>query len=142
MNHISQISYTTDSGTILPERQWHEQLTITPTQITLKRHGRAENSTINAGTWEFAADTPQVRELFAQLATINWATIKRVEPADPPDGGGAESYTIVYANNQSYTLTYDPGVTYTHDQLIVKPIQAFIRRLTLPAAAVNRYGAK
>ena len=142
MHHISQISYTNDSGTILPERQWHEQLTITPAKLTLRRHGRAENSAINAGTWEFATDTPQIRALFAQLATVNWATIKRVEPADPPDGGGTESYTIVYANNQSYTLTYDPGVTYTHDQLIVKPIQAFIRRLTLPAAAVNRYGAK
>lgn len=139
MNDISQVTYTSDSGTILPELQWREQIIITKNKVSLTRNGRTADTQVNAGTWEFAVDGPKVTALFAQLETINCATIKRMEPDDLPDGGGTESYTIVYAGDQECSLVYDPGTTYTDGILIVKPVEAFIRNLTLPVGAANRY---
>ena len=39
MNDISQISYTSDSGMILPELQWHEEIIITKNKVSLIRNG-------------------------------------------------------------------------------------------------------
>ncbi len=139
MNDISQVSYTADSGTILPELQWHEQIIITKKKVSLTRNGRTADTKVNAGAWEFAVDEPKVTALFAQLEAIDRASIKRVEPDDPPDGGGTESYTIVYAGDQEFSLVYDPGTTYTNAMLIVEPVEAFIQSLTLPADASSRY---
>lgn len=139
MNDISQVSYTSDSGTILPELQWHEQIIITKNKVSLTRNGRAADTKVNTGVWEFVVDEPKVTALFAQLTAVNRAAIKRVEPDDPPDGGGTESYTIIYAGDQEFSLVYDPGTTYTNGGLIVEPVEAFIQSLTLPAEAASRY---
>jgi hypothetical protein len=97
------------------------------------------DTAVNAGTWETAVDAEATRALFAQLAAVDCTAIRRVEPDDPPDGGGAESFEIVYANGKKCVLTYDPGVTYTDGALIVAPIRAFVRGLALPAGAAPRY---
>ena len=76
--------------------------------------------------------------LFDQLGAVDCARLKRIEPDDPPDGGGVESFEIVYANGKKCILTYDAGVTYTDGALIVAPIRAFVRGLTLPADAAPR----
>jgi hypothetical protein len=139
MNDISQVSYASDAGTILPELQWHDQIIITKSKVSLTRNGRVANTKINAGTWEFASDEQKVTAFFEQLEAIDCSTIKRLEPADPPDGGGTESYTIVYASGKKFSLVYDPGTTYTNDKLLVKPIDRFIQSLSLPAEAASRY---
>ena len=139
MNDISQVSYASDAGTILPELQWHEQIIITKSKVSLTRNGRVANTKINAGTWEFASDEQKVTAFFEQLEAIDCSTIKRLEPDDPPDGGGTESYTIVYARGKEFSLVYDPGTTYTNDELLVKPIEMFIQSLSLPAEAASRY---
>ena len=77
--------------------------------------------------------------LFAQLGAVDCARLKQIEPDDPPDGGGAESFEIVYANGSKCVLTYDAGVTYTDGARIVAPIQAFVLGLALPADAAPRY---
>lgn len=139
MDDVSQVSYTSDAGTILPELQWHEQIIITKSKVLLTRNGRVANTRINAGRWEFAADEHKVAALFAQLETINCATIKRIEPDDPPDGGGARSYIFLYGRNKTFSLMYDPGTTYTNGELLVRPVESFIQSLNLPAAAASRY---
>ncbi len=139
MNEITQITYTSEAGTILPELQWHEQISITRSKVSLTRNGRVANTEVNAGSWEVAADERQVLALFEQLAKIDCAAIKRVAPDDPPDGGDTVNYTIVFARGKACSLVYDPGTTYTDGELLVTPIQAFIRSLVLPADAAPRY---
>lgn len=139
---ISQITYAIDSGTILPELQWHEQFVITRNQVTLSRNGRVPGSEVNAGTWTFPADGSQVKALFRQLEGVNGSRIKRVEPDDPPEGGYTESYTILYSNGKTHSLWYDPGTTYAGGEIIVKPVKAFIQGLVLPATATSRHKAE
>jgi hypothetical protein len=67
MKDISQVSYTSESGTILPELQWYEQIVITSNKVTLIRNGKTTNTEINAGTWEFAVDEQKVTAFFEQL---------------------------------------------------------------------------
>ena len=69
MNYITQVSYTSDAGTILPELQWHEQIVITESKDSLTRNSRATDTQINAGSWEIPVDTQRVVALFEQLAT-------------------------------------------------------------------------
>ena len=139
MHDVTQVSYTSAAGTILPELQWHEQIVITKSKVSLTRNGRVADTRINAGSWEIPVDAQKIAQLFEQLATVDCATIKRVVPDDVPDGGGTESYTIAYVRGKECSLVYDPGTTYTNGELVVKPIQAFTRSLVLPADAVPRY---
>jgi hypothetical protein len=139
MNDITQVSYTSDAGTILPELQWHEQIIITKGKVSLARNGRVADTRINAGNWEIPVDAEHVQALFEQLATVDCSVIKRVAPDDLPDGGSAESYTIAYALGKKCSLEYAPGTTYTNGEMVVKPIEAFIQSLNLPADAASRY---
>lgn len=139
MNNITQISYTSDSGPVLPELQWYEQIVITKNQVSLTRNGKVENSEINAGSWNFAVDEQKVTALFEQLEGVDCSTIKRVEPDVSPDGGHTESYTIVYSNNETCSLIYDPGTTYTNGNLLVSPIKIFMHNISFPAEASSRY---
>jgi hypothetical protein len=139
MNDITQIIYTSDSGTILPELQWHEVVVITKDEVSLARNGRVENSEINSGVWKFPVDEQRTAALFAQLRSVDCSKIKKVEPDIIPDGGGTESFTIVYTDNQKCSLIYDPGIIYTNGQLIKKPIEEFIQNLAFPSGVENRY---
>ncbi len=139
MREVTEIIYTSDAGTILPELQWHEQISITRQAVTLARNGRAAESRVNAGRWAFAADARGVDALFKQLEAVDCASIKRSEPADPPDGGHTERYTVVFGRGKRCELIYDPGVTYAGGEAIVGPVAAFIRGQALPAGAGNRY---
>jgi hypothetical protein len=139
MEDISQVSYTSESGTILPELQWYEEIVITRDKVTLARNGKAGDTEVNAGTWEFAVDEQKVTAFFEQLEAIDCSSIKEVEPDEPTDGGGTETYSIVYAGDKTFYLWYGQGTTYTDGMLIVKPIDAFIESLALPAAATNPY---
>jgi hypothetical protein len=47
MNNVTQVSYTSDSGTILPELQWHEEIVITKSKVSLTRNGRVADTQIN-----------------------------------------------------------------------------------------------
>jgi hypothetical protein len=139
MTDISQIVYTSDAGTILPELQWHEQIVIAQDKVCLTRNGRAENTKVNAGTWEIAVDEQEVAELFRQLEAVDRSAIQQIKPEDAPVGGDTESYTITYAGGKTFSWVYDPGPTYTSGELIVQPVQAFIQSLDLPADAASRY---
>lgn len=139
MNRISQITYALSSGPILPELQFHEELVITRSTVTLSRNGRAAGSMINAGTWAVPADGVKLAALFRQLETVNCAKLRRIEPADPPDGGHSEGYTLLYSNGKTCALLYDPGVTYSGGELVVKPVQAFIQGLSLPAGVASQH---
>jgi hypothetical protein len=139
VNEIAQITYTSTAGPILPELQWHEEIVIMPEKVVLSRNGRVEESEVNAGSWEVAVDAEAVATLFEQLSAVDCATIKRVEPDDPPDGGHSESYRITYASGIPCSLDYDPGATYTNGELIVEPIRVFLANLDLPASATTRH---
>jgi hypothetical protein len=139
MNAIAEVTYTSDAGTILPESQWHEQIVITKSKVSLTRNGRVAGTQVNAGSWEISVHVQEIAKLFEQLAPVDCATIKRVVSDDVPDGGGTESYTITYVRGKECSLVYDPGTTYTHSELLVKPLKLFIRSLALPADAAARY---
>lgn len=136
---ISQVSYASQAGPILPELQWYEQIVITPTQVRLTRQGGAAETDVNVGNWNLAADEAQIAALFAQLEALDCAKMTRIEPDDPPDGGSTESYVLVYASGRECALLFDPGTTYTQSDRLVTPITQFIQGLSLPAEAANRY---
>lgn len=139
LNDVSQVTYTADSGPISSELQWHEEIIITRDKVRLARNGRDPNTEVNAGTWNIAADAGEVAGLFAQLEAVDCSSIERVEPESSLDGGGSVSYDIVYANEKTYFLSYDPGVTYTYGESLTDPVDAFIQGLSFPVKAVDRY---
>lgn len=139
MKEITQISYTSDSGAILPELQWHEEYVITDGAVTFSRNGKVAETEVNAGTWQLAIDGQQTTALFKQLEAVDIAAIQRVEPQDAPDGGGSTSYTVVYADGKTFNLYFDVGVVYTNSEPMLEPIHRFIQNLVLPAEAANRY---
>jgi len=132
---VEQIIYAANSGPVLPDLQWHEEIIIARDGVTLNRNGRVDNSQINAGSWTLPADTGA---LLGDLAAVNCADLKRVEPADPPDGGGTISYELIFTDGSRCVLTYDPGVTYTGGEAVTEPVQAFLRTLSWPAEAASR----
>ncbi|MDY0170281.1 MAG: hypothetical protein RBS80_27300 [Thermoguttaceae bacterium] len=139
VKEIDQVSYTSSSGPILPELQWHEEIVISRQRATLSRNGRVAETEVNAGSWECSIDEAAVTALFAQLAAVDFAAIRRNEPEDPPDGGDTESYVLRHTDSTEFALWVEPGVTYTHGELITSPVDAFIRRLDFPAESANRY---
>jgi hypothetical protein len=139
MKDITQITIVSEAGSILPELQWHEEYTITEGHVTFRRSGNADTSDVNSGSWEIPADAHEISDLFLVLETVDLRSIERVEPLDPPDGGGSSYYTITFTNDKSFSLNYNPGVTYTNGELIAKPLQDFLDTLQLPIEAVNRY---
>jgi len=141
MNAITRITYTSDSGSILPELQWHEEFVITADRVTLIRNGRTADTQVNAGTWEIDVSADAVTALFSDLEETRPSRIRRVEPEDAPDGGGTERYTISYGRNRTLSLSYDPGVTYTGGEEIVDRVQAFLKELALPAEAAAQHTA-
>jgi hypothetical protein len=139
VSEIVRITHTSTAGPILPELQWYEEIAIMPEKVVLSRNGRVEESEVNAGSWEIAVDAEAVTTLFEQLAAVDCATIKRIEPDDPPDGGDSESYRITYASGTTCSLDYAPGTTYTNGELVVDPIRVFLANLDLPATATSRH---
>lgn len=139
MRDISQVTYISESGTILPERQIVEQVVIAADKVTLTRKGKTPDTIINEGVWEFVPDTSKVAAFFAQLEAVDCTAIKRVEPNDPPDGSGAETYRIVYAGGKMFDMQYSEGASYTNGILLTEPIAAFIKDLALPTEAAYPY---
>ena len=139
MEDISQVSYTEESGTIPPELQLYEQIVITRDKVTLTRNGKTADTEVNEGTWEFAVDEQKVTALFERLEAVDCSFIEKVEPDQPTIGGGSETYNILYAGDERFSLGYGQGTTYIHGMLIVEPIEAFIRSLEFPAGAASQY---
>ncbi|MDY6876577.1 MAG: hypothetical protein SWK90_10320 [Chloroflexota bacterium] len=139
MEDISQVSYTEESGTILPELQLYEKIVIARDKVTLTRNGKTPDTEVNEGTWEFAVDEQKVTAFFERLEAIDCSSIEKVEPDEPTLGGGTETYSIVYAGDEIFYLGYGQGTTYTNGRLIVDPIEAFIRSIEFPAGAANQY---
>ena len=73
------------------------------------------------------------------MQALSCAGFKRVDPADPPDGGGTHSYTLTYTSGDPCTLTFDPGVTYSGSEALTQPVQQILAALTLPAEAAAPY---
>jgi hypothetical protein len=141
MTTLTQITYSFDSGPILPELQWREQFVIARTRVTFSRNGRIADSDVNAGSWPVAADSRDLAGLFQQLEAARTARIKRIEPEDQPDGGHTETYTLSYAGGKTFSMMVDPGVVYAGGEAVIGPITAFVQRLKLPEAANSRYRA-
>jgi hypothetical protein len=139
MKNISQISIISESGTILPELQWHEEFILQPDSITFKRSGNADASDVNVGSWTVPFNTATLAGLLDTLETIDLGSIERVEPPDQPDGGGSLFYTFTFVSGKIWSLDFNPGVTYTNSELITQPVQDFINSFQLPAEAANRY---
>ena len=139
MNRLTQITFSRDSGSILPELQLHEEYTLTRQTAAFSRSGKITATQANAGAWDLPADPAVLEALFTQIETLACAGFKRVEPADPPDGGGTQTYTLTYASGAPCTLTFNPGVTYTGSESLTQPVQHFLGALTLPAEAAAPY---
>jgi hypothetical protein len=139
MQDISQITYTSESGTILPELQWFEKLVVTRDKVTWTRNGKATATKVNAGTWDLPVDTEELAGLFEQLEAADASSIREVKAADPTDGGGVQTYHIVYAGNKTLSLRYAEGTTYTHGDLVTNPVAAFLKAVSFPPGAANRY---
>ncbi len=139
MNRLAQITFSRDSGSILPELQLHEEFTLTRQSAAFSRSGKIAATQANAGAWDLSADPAALEALFTQAEALPCANFKRVEPPDPPDGGGTQTYTLTYASGAPCTLTFDPGVTYSGSEALTQPVQQFLSSLTLPAEAAAPY---
>ena len=139
MDEINQVVYMVNTGTVLPEMQWSETLTITRTQVTLARKGTVEINHINVGSWNIPVEALGLTALFDELKTVDCSTIKRIEASDPPDGGDTETYAIYFENGDTCSLFYDPGTRYENGDLIKRPIEEFIQSLEFPLMAESRY---
>ena len=129
LDDIAWITYTSESGTILPELQSHETVTITRERVTLTRRGKTDDTDVDEGTWVFDVDPQRVTALFEQLETIDCSTIKRLEPEELTEGGRTMTYDIVYAGRKTFNMNYGQGATYTNGWLITRPIDTFIQSL-------------
>jgi hypothetical protein len=136
---IIMVQYSADSGPILPELQWHEEISITTDLVVLKRNGKIAETRVNTGRWEVPVESGRIAQLFKQLELLDWSAMARVESQDAPDGGGILSYEIVFSNGKSQSFYYDPGTTYQNDTQARNWIDAFILQLELPYGARGRY---
>jgi len=139
LSDVVRVVYMTQTGSILPELQWSEEISITTTRATLVREGKVPVSHINTGNWEILADSSAVKALFDQLKSVDCTSVKKIEPTESPDGGDTESYTIHYQNGDQCSLYYDPGTKYENGDLIRKPISDFIQSLRFPLDSESRY---
>jgi hypothetical protein len=136
---VTQVVYTRSSGTILPELQWHERISIGPHGVVLDRNGGVPDTQVNAGRWNVPGDSGAVDALLNTLSRCDPTAIARIEPADPPDGGDTSTYTMVYAGRETLTLTCDPGTIYTGAEPMISAIDAMIQGLRLPVEARSLY---
>lgn len=138
MTKISQITYSSDAGTILPELQWYEEYLITPGGITFRRNGKALETMVNEGSWSLDVNDEALNKLFEQISAVDLSSLARIEPSDIPEGGGSESIKIQLESGKEFDFSFTPGVSYTNEELILKPIGDFIQSLSLPPDAENR----
>lgn len=136
---IIMVRYSIDPGPILPERQWHEEITITHNAAVLKRNGKEAQTKVNAGSWDIPVDRFRTAEFLKELETVDWSNLERVESGDAPDGAGAISFEFVFSNGKSQSLYYDPGTTYHNDTRLRKLVDEFILQLKIPFGAKSRY---
>lgn len=139
MAEIIQVEVSSESGSILPELQWHEEIVLTKQQLQLTRNGKQQISQVNAGTWVYETEGQQVAALFTQLEKADCFSMERIEPEDPPDGGDTVSYTLTYQDGKSCSLYFEPGATYENGDLIVKPLQSFLSAFPFSPEALSRY---
>lgn len=130
---ITQITYTMDSGPILPELQAHEEYTITPGTVKLNRTGKSSDTQVFEGEWTFTADEGLLKDLFTIAKSKDCKTYQRVEPQVSPDGGETITITLTYADESECALTYDPGVSYEGAEELLGKVREVIENLkTLP----------
>lgn len=139
MKTLSQITYTVQSGAILPELHYTETYVITRTSVNFTRKGNGVETSVNTGNWEIPVDEEKISGLFSQLRKVNCKNIERVEAKDTPDGASTSSYVLFGRKVALCSLYYDPGTSYTHSELVVDPIQAFLKEITLPYEALNQF---
>ena len=134
---ITSVVYSSQSGTISPELQWYEEITITPEKAVLTRNGMTADTQVNTGTWEIPLERGSVDRLFEQLGSIDCSKLIRIESEDVPEGGGTESYSIIYSNGDFCELYFDPGTTITGSESIVEPVREFIRGFNFPVGSAQ-----
>ncbi len=139
---ISVARYEVDSGPVLPERQWHVRVDVSRDGVAYTRSGKVPGSPVNAGSWEIGVDGQGLESLLAALDEVDCRALRRVEPSDVPDGGGTETFSILYRDGSACQLRYDPGVTYEGGEAITAPMRAFVEGLQLPAEAATTYRAE
>lgn len=124
-----QIRYSLDSGAVLPDHQAHAEYLITPDEITLTRRGFTTGTQVNEGMWRYPVDKKVAQELFSLAAEKRCADYERQESADPPDGAGTETITLIYKDGESCSLYFDPGTTYKGAEVLLERIRALIQTL-------------
>lgn len=136
---IKEVRYTNSSGSILPELQWSEEYSLSIGNSVLIRKGRVENTQVNAGLWALTVDEQSLQQLFDSLKELDCTKLQRIEPVEPPDGGGTEEFTIVYENGNTCNMFYNPGVSYENGDEFAISIRKFINGIVLPDSSVDRH---
>lgn len=134
---VMRITYSVDSGPVLPELQMIEKYEIKRDGVKLTRSGKIPDTQVFEGEWAFTTEKEKLDKLF-RTAEQKCSALKRVEPADPPDGGNTVIINLVYADDSECTLTYDPGVNYECAENLLADVHAVIETLkTLPGVVVE-----
>jgi len=139
LGEITQITYSSSSGSILPDLQWHEEIIITLDDVTLTRNGKTPDSLVNSGTWRCQIDPSITETLFIQMKDVDCSIINRIESKDSPDGRSVENYIIHYQSGTTCDLFYDPGTEYLNGEMIVNPILEYMKLIDFPQDSVAQY---
>ena len=129
--------YALDAGPVLPEMQAYTTIEIRVDAVVYTRRGKVTETEVQVGKWDLAFDEIAVAELLARLGAVDCSAIERFEPEDIPDGGYTESFTVLYADGASCTLTYSPGITYAGGEAITAPVRELVAGLRLPGEATD-----
>jgi hypothetical protein len=137
MRQIIQVSYSTATGSVLPEHQYFEEIIIKNDGVTFTRSSKSINTIVNTGTWIVPVSIEKINALFNDLKYAKCSDLIRNEPKDAPDGGSTEAYTVTYKNDKTCQIYLSPGTYYDNGDAFITPIQSFITDLVLPDDAVG-----
>ena len=122
---ITKVSITTYSGTVAPEYQYKEVLSITMDEVTFTRTGSVDDTKVNEGTWSTPANKEAVKIMFSQLEKKNFFWIMQIWFIPSRTGDGYRTYEIEYGKGKTFTLDQDLGKDYINIRIIKDPIDNF-----------------
>lgn len=137
VTEISQLVWSSDPVSTLPEMQMHEEYTITRESIKLVKTSLSPETKMFEGEWSFQPDEKLLNELFELAESKKCAKYKRVEFADVPDGGFTSTLILVSSEGGKCELYFPPGITYKGAEDLLLKLTQVLNTVQAPSVEVN-----
>ncbi len=127
MSDIERLIYISEAGSILPELQWYEEITVSRGKLCSAERKNIRHRVSTPAVGPSSLKRERVERLFSRLAGFDRSVLRRLEPEISPDGGSRECFTLVYRDGRDCTVSLDPGVTYTGAEGFVETVREFLK---------------